>query len=338
MDLGFHNQSPRRAAAIDVGTNTVRLLVGEAKDPGRFRSIFAAQEITRLGEGLLPSREIQPAPMDRTLAVLSRYCDAATSHGAEAILALGTSALREARNRDVFLRRAREEAGLWVQAISGEEEARLTLRGVLDGLPDPPGRLLLMDIGGGSTEFLVAEEGRVVGLVSTGQGVVKLTEACFRHDPPLPEELAQARETVALRLWRVRSHELAGQDLPAVLVGTAGTITTLAAIDLGLDRYDPERITGHVLSRSRIADLVRMLAGQPLATRRAVAGLEPARADVIVAGGVICLESMEALGFPRLTVSDAGLREGILLSALSGHRGGSRLGGAGGTRRLTPPE
>jgi len=115
----FCNQSPRRAAAIDVGTNTVRLLVGETKSRGRLRSIFAAQEITRLGEGLLPSREIQPAPMDRTLAVLSRYRDAATSHGAEAILALGTSALREARNRDVFLRRAREEASLWVQVISG---------------------------------------------------------------------------------------------------------------------------------------------------------------------------------------------------------------------------
>lgn len=311
----------RRAAAIDVGTNTVRLLVGEPEGPGRFRPIFAAQEITRLGEGLLPERVLQAIPMDRTLAVLSRYRQAAASRGAEAVLALGTSALREARNRETFLRRAREEAGLRVQVISGEEEARLTLRGVMGGLPDPPPRMLLMDIGGGSTEFLAAEGDRVLGLVSTGLGVVKLTEEHFRHDPPLRAELARAREAVALRLGRVRSQELAGRDLPDLLVGTAGTITTLAAIDLALDPYDPLRITGHRLSRARIAELVETLAARPLAARQAVPGLEAGRADVIVAGGLICLGSLDALGFPGLTVSDAGLREGILLAALAGDPG-----------------
>ncbi len=326
----------RMAAAIDVGTNTVRLLIGEAKGRDGYRPLFAAQEITRLGEGLLPDRQLQPVPMDRTLAVLARYRDAAMREGAEVIRALGTSALREARNRDIFLRRALDEAGLRVQVISGEEEARLTLRGVLGGLPERPPRLLLMDIGGGSTEFLAVEDDRIVGLVSTGLGVVKLTEAHFRHDPPLPAELAAAREAVALRLQRVRSQELPRGELPGMLVGTAGTITTLAAIDLALVRYDPDRITGHVLSRARIADLVRMLAGQPLATRRAVPGLEPARADVIVAGGVICLVSMEALGVAALTVSDAGLREGILLGALSGRPEDLPPEVPGGGRDLPP--
>lgn len=307
-----------RAAAIDVGTNTVRLLVGEGDGRGGFRSVHAAQAITRLGEGLLPDRLLKPLPVERTLAVLARYRALAAAHGAGTVLAAGTAALRQAVNRDAFLRRAHDEAGLAIQVISGDEEARLTLRGVTGGLPDPSARLLLIDIGGGSTEFLVADEGRAIAQVSTGLGVVALTERHLHHDPPLPAELASAREAVASRLSRVRSHDFAGRDLPGRLIGTAGTITTLAAIDLRLDPYDPVRVTGHALSRGRIAGLVADLAGRPLADRRRIAGLEPDRADVIVAGGLICLESLEALGFPSLTVSDAGLREGLLLTALSG--------------------
>jgi len=307
-----------RAAAIDVGTNTVRLLVGESDGRGGYRPLLAAQEITRLGEGLLPSRRLQPLPMQRTLAVLRRFAEAAAAHGAGRVLALGTSALREAGNRGLFLRRVEEETGIRLRAIPGEEEARLTLRGVVGGLPGRPGRLLLLDIGGGSTELLLAEGERARRRVSTGLGAVKLTEAHLAHDPPLAAELRAVRQAVAARLDRLRREELGGAALPESLVGTAGTITTLAAIDLALDPYDPARVSGHRLSRGRVEALLGELARVPLAARRGVRGLEPARADVIVAGGLICLGCMRALGYGSLLVSDAGLREGILLAALAG--------------------
>jgi exopolyphosphatase/guanosine-5'-triphosphate,3'-diphosphate pyrophosphatase len=315
------NQLPRRAAAIDVGTNTVRLLVGEADAGGRLRTLFAAQEITRLGEGLLPDRLLRPIPVERTLAALSRCRAMAADHGAEAIVAAGTSALREARNRDAFLRRAAAEAGVRVRVISGHEEARLTLQGVLGAFANLPAGLLLMDIGGGSTEFLAAEGDRIRRAISTGLGVVKLTEAHVRHDPPLPGELARIRTAATLCLDRICAQEFSGGNLPALLVGTGGTVTTLAAVDLGLAAYDPARITGRVLSRGRIAELVERLAGQPVAARRQVPGLEPGREDVIIAGGLVCLASMEALGFSTLMACDAGLREGLLLAALSASPG-----------------
>jgi len=331
---GTFPDPPRRAAAIDVGTNTVRLLVGESDGQGGIRSVLAAQEITRLGEGLLPERRLQPVPAARTLAVLRRFGEAAAAHGAEIVLALGTAALREAGNRDEFLRRAWAEAGVRLGVIPGDEEARLTLRGVMGGLSDPPARLLLLDIGGGSTEFLTAEGGRERLRASTRLGVVKLTEAHFAHDPPLPEELLRARQAVEARLARLRAEEFAGASLPDLLVGTAGSITSLAAIDLALEPYDPARVSGHRLSRVRVEELVACLAGQPLDARRRVRGLEPARADVIVAGGLICLIGMELLGYAALTVSDAGLREGILLAALTGEAVATLPGPGDGTRLL----
>ncbi len=311
-----------RVAAIDLGTNTVRLLVGEPEESGRYRPVFAAQEITRLGQGLLPGRLLQPGPIRRTLAVLHRFRQAAESHGAVRIAVVGTSALREARNRETFVARARREAGLEVRVISGEEEACLTLLGVRAALADLPGPLLLMDIGGGSTEFLLAEGPEIRGMVSTGLGVVKLTEAHMRSDPPSTGELAAVRSVVAARMARVRDQELPGLGpgrggWRGTFVGTAGTVTSLAAIDLGLDPYDPARVNGHRLSRERVEALCRELASLPLARRKKVSGLEPARADVIVAGALVCLGALDTLHFLDMTVSDGGLREGVLVDLLN---------------------
>jgi len=335
-----------RVAAIDVGTNTVRLLVGEPDGAGGYRPILAAQELTRLGQGLLPDRLLQPVPIQRTLAVLEGYRRLADSHGATRIVAVGTSALREASNRQEFLRRARKETGLDVRVISGEEEARLTLRGVRAALPGvgthcgpvdqghhlgsagpgamgapPGGRLILMDIGGGSTEFVLADGDAILATVSTGLGVVKLTEAHVRHDPPLPAEVKALHDVVAARVARLPAEGFPGLGRAAAapaatFVGTAGTVTTLAAVDLSLTAYDPGRVNGHRLSRDRVEALLRELAALPLARRRAVPGLEPARADVIVAGALVCSVAMETLGFPSIVVSDGGLREGILLDLL----------------------
>jgi len=311
-----------RFASIDLGTNTVRLLVGEPDGAGGYRPVFAAQEITRLGQGLLLDRMLQPEPIRRTLAVLHRFRQAAESHAAGRISVVGTSALREAKNREGFVSRARREVGLDVQVISGEEEARLTLLGVLAALQIGRGRLVAMDIGGGSTEFVLADGPDILWTVSTGLGVVKLTEAHLKSDPPLPHELAAVRQVVAARMARLRTLEWpdASWGTPAhgvTFAGTAGTLTSLAAIDLALDPYDPGRVNGHRLSRQRVEALYRELAARPLLERRQVRGLEPARADVIVAGALVCLGAMDGLDFPDLTVSDGGLREGILLDLLS---------------------
>ncbi len=311
-----------RVAAIDLGTNTVRLLVGEPDGSGGYRPVFAAQEITRLGQGLLPDRMLQPEPIQRSLAVLQRFRQAAESHAAIQIAVVGTSALREAKNCESFLDRAWREAGMQVRVISGAEEARLTLLGIRAALHLGHGPLVLMDIGGGSTEFLLADGPEIRAVVSTGLGVVKLTETYLQNDPPLPAELAAVQEVVATRVARVCT-----QDIPELgrvprtrvrtFVGTAGTVTSLAAIDLALDPYDPERVNRHRLSRGRVEVLSRDLASLPLTRRRQVPGLEPERADVIVAGALVCLGALDSLEFPDLMVSDGGLREGVLIDLLA---------------------
>jgi exopolyphosphatase / guanosine-5'-triphosphate,3'-diphosphate pyrophosphatase len=314
----FRNRTTR-LAAIDVGTNTIRLLIGEPDGRGGYRPVFGAQEITRLGQGLQPDKTLKPEPMRRSLAVLARYRAIAADHGVGPIAAAGTSALREAANRDEFLARARREADLPIAVISGEEEARLTLLGIRSSLDPPPRCMLMLDIGGGSTELLLADGPRALGLVSTGLGAVKLAEGYLADDPPTPAQMDAAGRAADQRFARVREGELPAWTEPPVFVGTAGTITTLAAVDLALAPYDPARVTGHRLTRDRVEHLVADLASLPLSRRREVRGLEPARADIIVAGALICLSALRTLDFPGLVVSDGGLREGILLDLLDRH-------------------
>lgn len=305
-----------RIAAIDLGTNTIRLLIGEVDGAGGYRLLLAAQEIARLGQGLRPDKILQPEPMRRSLAVLARFRQLCVGHGVTAIAAAGTAALREAKNREEFLSRARREADLEIAVVSGEEEARLTLLGIRAALNPPPRRMLTLDIGGGSTELLLADGPQVLGLVSTDLGAVTLTETHLAGDPPTRAQLDAARRAAGQRLARVQQDELPAWADPPTFVGTAGTITTLAAIDLALDTYDPARVTGHRLAQDRIASLLVDLAGMPLSRRRCVRGLEPARADIIVGGALICLSALRTLGFPSLVVSDGGLREGLLLDLL----------------------
>jgi len=307
---------PMRIAVIDVGTNTVRLLVADRVGGSAYRPLLTDQEITRLGEGLLPDKILQPAPIRRTLHALRRFRETAETQGAAIIRAVGTSALREAVNRAAFLARARRDAGIEIAVISGTEEGRLTLLGVRAGLPTPPDRLVMLDIGGGSTELLLADGPRILASASTGLGVVKLTERFLKADPPDPGEMDALRQVAASRFARLLREEFHGLTREAVLVGTAGTVTSLAAVDLGLDPYDPARVNGHRLTRERVAELLCRLASLPLARRREVRGLEAGRADVMVAGTAVCLAAMDALGAGSLMVSDGGLREGILLDLL----------------------
>ena len=301
-------------AAIDIGTNTLRLLVADAAGADRFTVLHEEQEIARLGEGLLPDRRLQEAAMRRSLAILSRFVETTRRFHPLRMAAVATSAVREAHNREEFVEAARRESGLSIRVIDGHEEARLTLLGVRHGLRLGSGRVLVMDIGGGSTEFILAKGEVIEAIVSTGLGVVKLTEAHLKSDPPTPGELAAVEKAVAERIGRLRA-ELPDPD-DATLIATAGTPTTLAAMDLGLSVYRAPRVNGHRLSRARTQQLLHVLATTPLAARRETPAVEPGRADVIVAGTVLLVSAMDVLGYNEFTVSDSGLREGILLDLL----------------------
>ena len=282
-------------AAIDVGTNTLRLLIAETVGPDEFTVLHEEQQITRLGEGLMPTRLLQDAPRRRSLTVLRRFADTVRSFKAVEVAAVCTSAVREARNGEEFLAEAARETGLAIRVIDGREEARLTLLGVQHGLRLGLRRVLAVDIGGGSTEFILAT-GRVIeGVVSTGLGVVKLTEQYLVSDPPTFDERRKLEEVVGARIERLRL-ELPGLE-EAQLVGTAGTVTTLAAIDLALVTYDRRQVQGHRLSLARVREFLDRLAALPLRERRGVPGLEPGRADVILAGTVILVASMQRLGY-----------------------------------------
>jgi exopolyphosphatase/guanosine-5'-triphosphate,3'-diphosphate pyrophosphatase len=308
-----------RLATIDLGTNMVRLLVADAED-GRWRPVDRAQRVTRLGEGEAARGALQPAPMARTLDTVAEFVRRAEVLGAARVRITATSAVREAANRAEFVARLEAAGGRAVEVLSGEEEARLTLLGVQSGLPGLADPFVLVDIGGGSTEFTLARGGRLARAVSLRLGVVAYAERHASDGRFDPMTLAGMRAEIAARLRREVPDAIAAAGARC-LVGTAGTVTTLAALDLGLHAYDPVRVQGHALTRAAIEGLLDQLARLTHAERGALPGLEPGRADVIVPGIAICLGAMERLGFDVLTVSDHGLREGILCEILA-PRGG----------------
>lgn len=304
-----------RLGAIDLGSNTIRLLVADADPRTGLRVVHGEQVIARLGEGLAGSGRLGIVPMERALRTVREYRDRARALGAERVLAVATAAVRQAANRDDFVARIGAATDLDLRVASGAEEARLTLLGVAWGLPAIGGVACILDIGGGSTELTVVRGARVLGGVSLDLGVVPLIERFFRRDPVDWGEYATCADYVTRRLlaeaWpTVRPLE------PEALIGAAGTITTLAALDLGLARYAPERIQGHWLTRARLAVLRDRLGSLTIAQRARLPCLEPGRADLIVPGLVVVLGALEGLGMSGLMVSDTGLREGILLDAI----------------------
>jgi len=309
-----------RIATIDVGSNTVRLLVADAGEASAWRVLDEAQQVTRLGEGLAAAGVLGEAPAARTLAVVRAYAERGRRAGAARVRIVATSAVREAANGRAFAATIERATGVALRVVSGEEEARLTLLGVRRGLGDPAGALVVCDIGGGSTEYILAEGARVRALASLRLGVVPLAERFA-----FPEAVDRARYDALRAEVRGRLE----RELPtpfrgargARLVGTAGTVTTLAALDLGLARYDAARVQGHRLGRAAVEAQLRRLGALPVAARGALPCLEPGRADLIVPGVAIVQATLDCLGAEALTVSDWGLREGILLDALEGDAG-----------------
>jgi exopolyphosphatase / guanosine-5'-triphosphate,3'-diphosphate pyrophosphatase len=305
----------RRLATIDLGTNTVRVLVVEA-DGTEWRPLYQTQRVTRLGEGQASAGRLLPEPMRRTAAAVAEFAAAARARGAETVRVVATSAVREAANRDEFVRLAREVSGCAVDVVSGEEEARLTLRGVAASLPGLGGSFLLFDIGGGSTELVAADAGRAVAAVSLRLGVVPLTERYLDDGPVDAARFERLRRAVDDCLEPELPPSI-GASLSPPLVGTAGTVTTLAALDMGLTAYDADRVHGHVLRRATVEALRKSLGAMTLRERAELPCLEPGRADVLVPGVVICLAVMDRLLRDSLVVSDRGLREGIVHDTLA---------------------
>jgi len=305
----------RLLAAIDLGTNTVRVLVAEADPAAGLRPRLADQVFARLGEGVAERGTLAPAAAARALAAVRGFRERARALGVAEILLVATAAVRQARDGHEFLAMLRAEPCLSPRVLSGDEEARLTLLGATWGLGRTAGTFALLDIGGGSTEILVAEGWEPLVTASLALGVVPLIERFFPDETAEPAQLAACRHYVDARLrdeaWsRVRPYR------PSTLVATAGTPTTLAALDLGLEAYDPARVQGHRLTLVAVDGLTARLAALPLAERARLSGLEPGRADVIVPGGIVLAAVLAGLDLPAAVVSDAGLREGVLLDAV----------------------
>jgi exopolyphosphatase/guanosine-5'-triphosphate,3'-diphosphate pyrophosphatase len=290
-----------RVAAIDLGTNTTRLLVAEV-NAERVEEISRRTTITRLGEGVDARRRLLPLPIARVRNALSDYRRQLEALGAQRTLAVATSAVRDAENGEAFLGEIEWSYGFTTRLLTGEEEADLTVRGVGEGAADA----LVVDIGGGSTELIAAGT-----RISTELGSVRLTERFLASDPPTEDEL----DALAAAARSVLAEEVPETLSPRRAIGVAGTITSLAALDLGLVEYDRDRVHGHRLGDAAVRAQLERLAALPLAERRLVPGLEPERAPVIVAGAVILREVMHHFGLAAVEASERDILDGIALEA-----------------------
>jgi exopolyphosphatase/guanosine-5'-triphosphate,3'-diphosphate pyrophosphatase len=296
------------------------LLIADVSE-GRVDPVFEKETIVRLGKGVDAAGNLNAEAVQRGLSCLQEYVTLARQYGAEKIFAVGTSALRDAANRNEFLNAAVAETSVRIEIISGETEARLTFAGALSNKSDLPGPIAVLDIGGGSTEVVIGEPnflwsgGEIpLNARSADIGSVRLTERFVHNDPVQPDEVARIRqqaEAVLLSTWP------ADRLAPVrTLIGTAGTITTLAAMALALGDYDPRRVDNFLLARQKLGKIGAELQRRTIAGRKLMPGLSPARADVILAGALILETFLDVYHFSEILVSDRGLRYGILADRL----------------------
>jgi exopolyphosphatase/guanosine-5'-triphosphate,3'-diphosphate pyrophosphatase len=299
-----------RVAAIDIGTNTVLLLVAEPSSAGILVAVQERATITRLGEGVDKTRTLAPAAIERTNHAIDAYAEIVKRLDVERIDVVGTSAMRDAGGGDAVRAHVREKLGVDARTISGDEEARLTFAGALSGIASiaPKTHVRVYDIGGGSTEIVHGEHGGTSLAFSHSYdvGSVRLTERHVKTDPPTITEIASLRESARAAFASVPAFD---SDVPPV--GIAGTMTTLAAVSMKMSTYDGARVHGLTMPVAEVERVVSELARLPLAARSAVPGLEPKRADVIVAGGHIALAYLEHIGAREVTISDRGVRWGL---------------------------
>lgn len=312
------------AASIDLGSNTLRLLIARLNDQGRLEPVHLERRITRLSQNLTPGRPLHAPARERAMTALREFGKIVEDYGVKQVFGGATAAARTASDGAAFLARVEAETGLPIRVIAPEEEARITALGIAGDLDNTPGEVVTIDPGGASTELvpvIVTDRGEKIIKpgISLHLGVVVLTETYLRHDPPTPAEMeAVERETVA-KLERAKAHVGRYLDLerPPRLVGTAGTVTTIAALLLKMADYDAEKITGYTFTSSQLGELKAELAARTSAQRLAMPGLEPGREDVILPGVIIVEKMIEVFGGETMTTVDASLLEGLLIDGLS---------------------
>jgi exopolyphosphatase/guanosine-5'-triphosphate,3'-diphosphate pyrophosphatase len=295
-------------AVIDVGTNSVKFNISERLADGSWRTIVDRGEVTRLGEGIAETGDIAPAAIERTVEAIAGMADEAKRHQASTLVAVGTMGMRTAANADLFMARVRERCGVDIEVISGQEEGRLAYLAVKSGLGLAQGRLVIVDTGGGSTQFTFGHGDAVDQQFSLNIGAVRLTT---QHG--LGGVLSPAQLEAALAAIAAEFSTLDGRPSQEALVGMGGAITNMTAVMHGLATYDPEVVQGSVLSRAEVDRQIELYRSRDVAERREIVGLQPKRADVILAGACVVRTVMEKLGRDALSVSDRGLRHGLLV-------------------------
>jgi len=292
-------------AVIDVGTNSIKFHAARKKADGSLETVLDKNDIARLGEGLRETGLIAPEALERNALSVAAFAEKAKELGAVPEI-VGTMALRTAKNAADFASRVKELTGLDVRIIPGEEEARLSYLAVLSGLPLAGGELVTFDTGGGSTEFVYGRGTEMVRKFSIPLGAVRITEEFFADDPVRPGSVDAA-------VKEIRSSLTGGGVLgsPEVIVGMGGTVTSLASVKFKMETYDPDVVQGSVLTLAELKDMAAMFASMTLEERKGVTGLQPKRADVILAGTCIVCAILELLGASSFTVSDRGLRHGL---------------------------
>lgn len=300
----------RLKASIDLGTNTARLLIG-ADENGKIVRHHVARSITRLGGGFSKESGISQEASDRTVTAMKEFSAIINEFRVTEVRAVATSAVRDAVNRDEFCLAVRSASGIELEVISGDEEGRLTLSGVISGLDVVPDKMLVFDVGGGSTEYTAAEKGKIIFTQSLPLGVVRLTEGKGSIEA-ISDKIDRE---LKLLFYEINSAGISALLKDATLIATAGTATTLAAIDIGLTDYDYSKVNNHILNDVRIRAIFNRLSPlSPSERLRQIIGLEQGREDLIIAGVLLTLKSMEMFGSKSLKVSDFGLLEGIMLN------------------------
>ncbi|MEU6246008.1 Ppx/GppA phosphatase family protein [Glycomyces sp. NPDC047010] len=306
--------SARRVAGIDCGTNSIRLLIADVDDAGRLHDVVRRMEVVRLGEGVDQTGRLSAAALTRTRDALADYTAQIKEHGAEAIRMVATSASRDAANAADFTAMVEQVLGQAPEVITGDEEARLSFTGAVATLPAHDGQRLLIDIGGGSTEFVRGTGGDVVAAISVDVGCVRMTERHLHSDPPLSGEIGAAVADVTGIVDKALAVADPGREATE-LVAVAGTATTVAAISLGLAAYDPDAIDGTRLTYAQVAQVADDLAAADLDARLAIPVMHPGRADVIVGGALVLRTVMERSGIGEVLISEHDILDGIALSA-----------------------
>ena len=304
----------KKIASIDIGSNTVRLLVVDSSDNQDFKLIVSKRKITRLGESMDSQGKLMEERIETTLNVLKEFRQICVENGNPPLFAVATSAVREASNGQEFVRLVKKETDIDIKIISWEEEARLTLEGVFWKIPHTNRKIITLDIGGGSTEFIFSKGKNIAGSCSTSLGVVRLTEKFISQNPINDKEFKNLQNHLRKELLAVKKQLPAFS--PEILIGTAGTVTTLAALKEEIYPYDPEKIHGSLFSFHDAESILEDLKKKSLKERLALKPLEQGREDLIIAGTAIVLETMRTFDCKMLKVSEYSLREGIILNAI----------------------